>query len=378
MIEASAHVVVDGATVPLRYSTLAEEVGALRGAVGISRQPHVAVVRLAGDGAWNALDRIAASDLFLRDVQLRQSLLLHEDGRILADVHVGADGDGFLVLSEGLPAPALIDHVRAHAGGERVEVEDLGASHALLSVGGPFAWELLAALEGPGVVGLPYLSFYRPARGTICFRAGKTGEYGYDLLVPRSEADEPWATLAALGSPLGARPVGLEALDHAAFENWFFCLRHHELSPLTPVELGLRWRLSRRKDFIGRAALDARRARPAQARCTAIRSSDALAAGDLVVCGDRTIGTVLRATSSATLGETIGAALLDATLAHPGIDAVARDPGGSAPDRPLCTVSAPFVNNLSLYLDPQRHSYATRAELAYPGPRRPRYAPPRG
>ena len=66
----------------------------------------------------------------------------------------------------------------------------LQASHELWGLNGPYAWELASALLGPAVLGMTYLSLLRgPAPGgddeVICFRAGKTGEYGYDLLVPR-------------------------------------------------------------------------------------------------------------------------------------------------------------------------------------------------
>jgi glycine cleavage system aminomethyltransferase T len=88
-----------------------------------------------------------------------------------------------------------------------------------------------------------------------------------------------------------------------------------------------------------------------------------------IVSGDATIGEIVRAERSVTLGDWIGIGLVEARYAQSGIDRyLARDDG----DVPIRTVSAPFVDNLSLYVNPQQHRYRDRAAIAFPGPdRRP-------
>jgi hypothetical protein len=57
--------------------------------------------------------------------------------------------------------------------------------------------------------------------------------------------------------------------------------------------------------------------------------------------------------------------LIDRAHAHSGIDAyVARGPDGS--EVRVRTVSPPFVVNLSLLVEPQRHSYQRRHEIKPP------------
>jgi aminomethyltransferase len=300
-------------------------------------------------------------DLFMRDGQLRQTLLLREDGTPLADATLCNDDDAWLVLAVGAPRDMLLEHVRTMATPLGATVVDLMADHALLSLDGPFAWELIAKLEGEGIIGFPYLSFYRPRPGWLFFRAGKTGEFGYDLLVPAPEAPELVARILAAGRSLDLAVVGVEALRHCALENWFFDIHREGLGGLTPVELGLQWRTSTRKDYLGASALRARRSE-ARGRIIAIRSAATLAPGAVLLAADREVGRVLHGERSLSLGDWPG-------LAHSGLGfrCAAR---GSSEGLALCSVSAPFVDNLSLYVNPQKHCYAERETIGFPGPER--------
>src|SRR6185369_9290989 len=99
---------LDGRLVPLRYSTLEAEVAALRAAAGLSVLPHLTCLRLAGKRAHAVLDAICPTSLPRTSGILCQGLLLHEDGRPFADVYVGNDDDGFLLVAEG-PLPGAVE-----------------------------------------------------------------------------------------------------------------------------------------------------------------------------------------------------------------------------------------------------------------------------
>lgn len=347
-----------------------QEVAAIRTAAALSALPDVTCLRLRGDAAYDALDRLCPTDLHLRDGQVRQSLLLREDGVPLADLTLALDDESFLLLAEGAPRGVILDHVRTHLPPGDVALEDLGDSHVLLSLNGPFAWEVLAAIEGEEILGMPYLSLYARDGGAWYLRAGKTGEFGYDLLVPAAQATALWDRLREAGAACDLAVAGTGALWTCALENWFFNIHREGQAGLSPLELGLTWRVSFQKQYVGAEALLARRRAGVARRVTAIEADAPLRAADAIVLGEQTIGTILHAERSPTLGTHIGVGLLDVAYAYAGIDryAAARD-GIAAPIR---TVSAPFVNNLSLYVSPQRHSYARRGEIRYPGPSRSR------
>lgn len=339
--------------------SLREELDAIRLATAWCDASPMVVLRVSGAAAFATLDRLCPAALSLQDTQLRPTVLLREDGTVFADVYVARDDEHYFLLSEGPSAVELEAWVRTHAAGAALQLERLESSHQLLSLHGPWAWELLASVLGPDVIGMPYLSFLRCEGGTICFRAGKTGEYGYELLVPNAEFETVRGSLLKHGPGWNLAKVSLDALDQCALENWFFNIRKEGAAQLTPLELGLQWRLAPTKDFIGAPAVKARRSAQ-KTRLTCLLADAAVAVGAAVLLDGREIGKVLSAAESPALGSWTVAALLELPLAMPGI---LRLRIGHATAR---TVSPPVLNNRSLHVSPQRHTWADRGAAQFP------------
>jgi glycine cleavage system aminomethyltransferase T len=340
--------------------TLAAAVEAIRSSVALSRLDHVCLVHVRGEDAFDVLDRVVPAQLRVRDGQLLHTLLLDDDAHPVADLYVGRDDEDYFLLAEGPEAGELTALLRRHSPeGADVAIEDGSATHAILGLDGPYAWELLGAALDPEVIGLPYLTFYhRPE--AICYRAGKTGEYGYGLIVPRDGVDALEARLRAAGAAYDLRDAGLDALDQCALENWFFNIRREGRARVTPVELQLQWRVSHRKTFTGSEALRRRRADGARERLTCLVADGAMAVGDSVASEDGAIGRIVNAGWSDTRGEWVALALLDIAWAYPGIGDLTA---GGAVAR---TVSPPLLMNRSLAVSPQLHSWFTRHEHATP------------
>lgn len=336
---------------------LPDEVRALRTTTALCEASHVVTLRVGGPAAFATLDRICPAALALQDTQLRPTVLLREDGTVFADAYVARDDERYFLICEGPTAAELEAWVRQHAAPGELQVERLDQTHRVLSLHGPWAWDLLAACLGADVLGMPYLSFLRGEAGTVCFRAGKTGEFGYELLVPNAEVETLRAGLLEHGREWDLAQVSLEALDQCALENWFFNIRKEGTAQLSPLELGLQWRLSPRKDFVGAAALKTRRA---TGRLTCVISDGPIGAGDAVSLDGKQIGKVLSAGLSHTLGKWIAAALIDLPLAVPGITGLVV--GGQT----ARTTSPPVINNRSLYVSPQRHTWADRNSTEFP------------
>lgn len=344
--------------------TLAAQVEAIRSSVALSRLDHVRYVRVRGEDAFDLLDGAVPAQLRVRDGQLLHTLLLDDGARPVADVYVGRDDEEFFLLAEGPEPDALVALLRRHApDGADVAIEDASTTHAILGIDGPYAWELLGAAVDPEIIGLPYLSFYHKDAATV-YRAGKTGEYGYGLIVPREGAEALEQRLRAKGTAYDLRDAGLEALDQCALENWFFNIRREGRAGVTPVELQLQWRVSYRKAFTGSDALRRRRVEGACERLTCLVADDAVAVGDSVMGEDGVIGRVVNAGWSDVLGEWAALALLDIAWAHPGIDALTIS--GAAGSAAARTVSPPLLMNRSLAVSPQLHSWFTRHEHAMP------------
>jgi aminomethyltransferase len=338
--------------------SLEREVLALRTAVTLAAGDHIACVRVRGGDAVEALDRVSPRALFARPGKMSHTLLLDDDARPIADVYLCCDEDDCLVLAEGVSAAAVIDHVQRRAGGLDVELDDRSHSHAIVTLNGPYAWELLGELTTPDVIGLPYLGFFHTDEFT-CFRGGKTGEYGYDLLVERDHLAGLRDHILTLGRRFELAEISLAALETAQLENAFWNPRRDSGPGLTPIELQLQWRVSYDREFPGSAAL-LRRRHTAHRRAVLLCAERELARDARVVADGRDIGSVLHAGASPTRGDWLAIAIVERALAHAGLD------GFTVGGVPARTLSAPAIDNRSLLVDPQRHSFATRDTDRFP------------
>lgn len=343
--------------------SVAEEVGAVRRSAGLSRGTHVTVVSVEGPDAFDLLQGASTQAPYAREGRVRQTLFLREDGSVFADVFMVKAEDRFLILAEGPTEPGLVswlESARAGSAAKEVTIRGMQEDWVVFGVDGPYAWEVVAGLLGPSVLGMPYLTLL-PRAQLVCLRAGKTGEYGYLLLVPRPAAAGVEDELRRVGVALDLMSVSREALDICGLENWHFSmrtLRATELvSPLTPIELQLQSRVVYSREFVGVAALRARRAEGAGARVTCFTAEQPVLAGQRVRLAGLDVGEVLAACSSPTLGQTVGSALLDRRFAHPHLTLSAMSPDGPLS---LRTQTASLVDNLSLRILPHKHSYATR------------------
>ena len=309
------------------------ELRALRFGVALHRAEHVLALRVTGDQAFELVDALSPRPLYIRDGQMLPGLLLNDDGTVFADLMICADDLDWLLFLEGPSAADALAWVAAHAPeglDARCELE----RRALWQVHGPYAWELLAELIGPEVVGIPYLTHFllEPISTGTCFRSGKTGEFGYDLWLPRSEEDEVVARLREVGRAFDAVEVGLEALDLCALENGFFNIRHPAVKGLSVPELQLLWRVELGRSAPGMAAVEAAR-HPAR-RLTWVRAAAPFPGG-------------------------LHSPLLDAWLGLRLVEVDRAWPGQQLGE--LQTTAPPVFWNRSLHIDVQQHSYASRA-----------------
>lgn len=332
---------------------LPPDLRAIRTATALARSTTTRAVRLRGEDAREAALWLLPSRLHLRDAQARQSLLLDASGRPIADVVVCADDEDYLLLVDGPGDP--VEHLRANLRGD-VVLEDLSTDHEIVEIHGPWAWELVAEVLGADFLALPYLNFFRIDEG-YCVRAGRTGEFGYQLVVDQSASASLLARFLERGAEFDLAEISADALSLCGFENWFFDAWHVPAGA-TPVELQLQWRLAPDRDFLGRAAIEARRSQVSRIQACVV-SHQEVTAGALVTLGSRTVGVITRAAYSHVRGEHIASALVDRELAHGGIE------GLRAGDAVLRTLAPPLIDNRSLYVDPRRHAYRTRDEIAF-------------
>lgn len=324
----------------------------LRRGVVVTDAAHLAVVQVEGSGAAATLDRLLPCELHLYDGGARPTLLVDpDDGRVIADVTVVRAAGGTLLLADGLGAAELADRIRdAAPPGATVEVRDVRDDRVPLTLHGPFAWELAAAWLGRHVIGLPSLALYTAGRAWI-LRYGRTGEIGYEVLVPRGAHDEEIDRLRALGERFDLLAAPQESVDRCTLEVGGFVARRPALAALSPVELQLQWRVSARKDHVGRAALDRRRA-AATRRITWFHAATPIAEGLPVALDGLHLGDVLGCEPLSSGRGWGGIALLDRRWAHAGLAL-------ETPSGPITTASAPLIEPTSRRVRVHSDTYAS-------------------
>jgi aminomethyltransferase len=85
-------------------------------------------------------------------------------------------------------------------------------------------------------------------------RTGYTGEDGYEIMLPGSEAENFWNALL----DVGVKPCGLGARDTLRLEAGMNLYGQDMDEDVTPLESGLAWTVAMKdeRDFIGRPALE--------------------------------------------------------------------------------------------------------------------------
>jgi aminomethyltransferase len=151
--------------------------------------------------------------------------------------------------------------IREHAAPFGVAVRER-SDLAILAVQGPAAREKTVALLGPAhrATALDIQRFAAAAVDSwFVARTGYTGEDGFEIMLPGTDAAETWRALVAQG----ARPAGLGARDTLRLEAGMNLYGNDMDETRHPLESGLAWTVAfepEERDFIGREALARARA----------------------------------------------------------------------------------------------------------------------
>ncbi|ROO26849.1 aminomethyltransferase [Salinisphaera orenii YIM 95161] len=221
---------------------------------------------------------------------------------------------------------------QAEAAGFEVRIKSSRAQLHNVSVQGPAARDILREIvwTRPDQADMDELGLFRFAiarlghergRPMIVSRTGYTGELGYEVFCHPDDADEIWQAIRAAGAPHGLTPMGMEALDMLRIEAGLIAAGHEFCDRTDPYEAGIGFAVALKKnaeDFIGRAALEARRDRPRQRLVgLTLDGEEAAAHGDGVYIGRQQIGVVTSGTRSPTLARSIALARVAAEHAGP-------------------------------------------------------------
>jgi aminomethyltransferase len=231
---------------------------------GLFDVSHMGQARLRGVSPLSAFEEVTPSDFIgLKPGKQRYSVLLNRTGGIIDDMMaarpISSDGtgdDGLFVVVNGACKDNDFKVIDDELAGQ-VRIERL-EDRALMALQGPKAAEVLAAHapEAAAMVFMDARMFNAFGTDLIVSRSGYTGEDGYEISVPASQAERVWNTLLA---DERVRPIGLGARDSLRLEAGLPLYGHDVDESVSPVEADLAFAVSKKRrearDFPGAARI---------------------------------------------------------------------------------------------------------------------------
>lgn len=244
---------------------VAEEHKAVRNNVALVDQSSFSKFELVGQGALDALQYMAVSNMDKPLGSVIYTQLCNERGGIEADVTITRLGkDHFYIVTGAGFGVHDSDWIRRNlpVDGSVVLVE-VTSGWAVINLCGPKSRDVLQAVSEDDVSNnvFPFAKMRTITIGAAPARAiriGYVGELGWELHVPTEFAQHVYDQLWQAGGPFGIRDIGYRAIDTLRMEKAYLYWSADITPDYTPVEAGLAGRvhLKSKGAFLGRSVLE--------------------------------------------------------------------------------------------------------------------------
>jgi len=227
---------------------------------------------IQGPDALRFLDRLVTRNINICKVgQVMYTPWCDEDGKVIDDGTVQRLSERKFRITSAEPN---LEWFKYNAAGMDLTISDDSVNTAALALQGPNSRAILNIVSSDSLDSLKFFWMMETRFDDIpvsISRTGYTGDLGYEIWMDSKDALSVWDFLMDKGKPFGITPTGLQALDIARIEAGLILLdvdyissRHAivESRKSSPYELGLGWAVKmKKKDFIGKRALEAELAR---------------------------------------------------------------------------------------------------------------------
>lgn len=300
-----------GWDMPLHYGSLLNEHHAVRQNAGVFDVSHMGIVDIIGQDALSFLRHLFANDVNkITSNQALYTCMLNDSGGIMDDLIIYriADDSFRLVINAGTREKDII-WINAHASDalSLKERTDL----AMLACQGPKIDQLLESFLPPPLA--KAASALKPFHFThagswMIARTGYTGENGYEIILPGSEAVKLWRDILRAG----VTPCGLGCRDTLRLEAGLNLYGSDMDETVTPYASNLGWTVALSdtgRDFMGRKILEALNPKSAPFLTgLVLMGPGVLRAGQKLYKDQEEVGIVTSGSFAPTLGKSIALA----------------------------------------------------------------------
>ena len=254
-----------GWDMPVNYGSQIEEHHAVRKDCGMFDVSHMCPVDLVGPDCRPFLSRLVANDVAKLQVSGKAlySAMLNEAGGVIDDLIIYFLNDNrFRIVVNAGTADKDIAWMRAKAAEWKMDVtitprRDGKAPLAIIAVQGPNArakvWQVLPQVKAASENLKPF--FAAEVAQYFIASTGYTGEDGFEIMMPATEAEVIWQQLINAG----VAPCGLGARDTLRLEAGMNLYGQDMDESVSPLDAGLAWTVAMKdeRDFVGKTALTA-------------------------------------------------------------------------------------------------------------------------
>ena len=203
---------------------------------------------------------------------------------------------------------------------------------------GDLTWFRFAIGRVGGPEGLPM----------IVSRTGYSGELGYELWCHPKDAPALWDAVWEAGEPHGLTPLGLDALDILRIEAGLIFAGYEFGDQVDPFEAGIGFTVplkTKEDDFVGRAALERRKASPQRTLVgLELAGNEPAAHGDCVHVGRSQVGVITSGTRSPLLRTNIALCRMAVEYSEIGTEVEVGKLDGHRKRIPATVVRFPFYD----------------------------------
>ena len=209
------------------HGMVAEEVKAVREAVGLMDIKAFTKVLVKGPGAYDLLDRLTANRMPQKVGSIGLTHMLNRAGRIeLETTIVRMDEDAFYLACAAFFEQRLLDHLNQNLNGAEVAITSLSEDWSALALNGPRSRDVLAACTGAPLdnASFRWLSAQRinvAGHSVWAFRMSYAGELGWELHMPDEACLNVYNALWSAGSAFGIVNYGSFAMNAMRMEKGF-------------------------------------------------------------------------------------------------------------------------------------------------------------
>ena len=308
-----------GWDMPIQYEGILAEHQHTRTKTGLFDICHMGEFELSGPSAAADLEDLLTMNISTLAVgQCRYGFMLNAQGGVIDDLTCyRLEDECYMLVVNAATLEGDSEWIQKLLSAETV-FTDRSGELAKIDVQGPQARADLEAVLG----NIPDLGYFKAAffqgleTDFLLSRTGYTGEWGYELYFPASEAVRVWRALLANSS---IKPIGLGARDTLRLEMGYSLYGHELSADRTPAGVSRGMFIKKETDFIGRDAVMHNLENPKELLVALeFDSKRAARAHDKVFFQSLEKGEVTSGSVSPSLGKAVALALVSADVADVG------------------------------------------------------------